>query len=267
MLVFVLEDDKRGIEISRRFLKEGFYVSDNINDIKYAKLIYLGLKGIDHQNRVTHQDRICYIEDNVFENLNDKAIVFTIVENEVLRRLSLKYDFQYISLLDDESFININSIMSAEGLISYMIEKIKKPIFQSHIMILGYGHCGKCIAERLKDFQPTITIVARNKDLKEEIEGLGYQFQLLSNVSYDADIVINTIPHPIIDKELLKKMKKDIMLFDIASFPYGIDHHEAIKLGLDSYIVPSIPSKYYCEYSSLYIVNFMKEKGDVNCLN
>ncbi|MEE0967083.1 MAG: NAD(P)-dependent oxidoreductase [Bacilli bacterium] len=263
MLVFVTEDDRRGIEVSKRLLNDGYYVSDNIKDIKYAKMIYLGLKGIDQQNRITHQNRICYIDEDVFKTFNENSYVFTIVENKILRELAFKNHFHYFSLMNDDHFLEMNTILTAEGLISFMIDKIESPLYHSRIMILGYGHCAKAVAERLSGFHAEITILARNTELKEEIEKKGYLYQAFEKADFnETDIIVNTIPYPILDKSILEKINNSIILFDIASFPYGIDHHEAIRLGFDSYIVAAIPSKYYPDYSAQCIVDFIKEKGD-----
>ena len=50
------------------------------------------------------------------------------------------------------------------------------------------------------------------------------------------------------------------MIIDIASYPYGIDHHYALNKGLNSIILPSIPNKYAYHYAGLMIFNKIKER-------
>lgn len=263
MLVFVIEDDKRAYEVSKILLNEGYYVSDYLKDMKYADMIYLGLKGIDSQNRITHQGNICIIDDELFKNLKHGCTIFTIVENKHLRYLESQNDFHYISLMNDKDFLSMNTIMSVEGTLSYLIEKTNKPLYVSHVMILGYGHCAKRLAYSLKAFNCEITIALRKYELKDEIESKGYHCQSLYDIDFkDIDIIINTIPYPVIKEEQIKNIDKETLLIDIASYPYGIDHHEAVKCGLDSYILPAIPSRYFSVYSARCIVDLMIKKGD-----
>lgn len=266
MLVFVIEDDERAKEISRIFLKKGYYVSNSLKDMKYADFIYLGLKGIDRQNRIIHDHQNIVINDEEFKHLSQQTCVFTISENIYLRNLSLNNDFRYISLMKDDDFLRINTIMTIEGLLSYIIDKIDKPIYKSSALVLGYGNCGKLTASSLKKLGCDVFVGVRNSQLKEEIENQ-FHYCSIDKLRYDVDMIINTIPVPIIKKNELKEIHKDTKIFDIASYPYGIDHHEALKQGYDSFIISSIPNVYYPIYSAKCIVDIMIKKGDCNCIN
>jgi dipicolinate synthase subunit A len=263
MLAFIIEDDKRGEEISRQLLKKGFYVSDSLKDMKYADFIYLGLKGIDRKHRIIHQGHNIVIEEDYFKHFNKNTILYTIANNQYLKELSLKYNFQYYSLMNDTDFIKMNTIMSIEGLISYLIDKISKPLYLSRILILGYGNCGQTLAKDLKAFHCDVSIALRNKQLKEEIEK-DYHYLDITQLSYDYDVIINTIPYPILNEKEINNIDKKTKLIDIASYPYGIDHHYAVTHGYDSIILSSIPSLYYSKFSGDYIVDIMLKKGEYN---
>ena len=58
-------------------------------------------------------------------------------------------------------------------------------------------------------------------------------------------------------------MKKQVMIVDIASYPYGINHHYALDRGLNSIILPSIPNKYAYKHAGNMIYN--KIKGMIEC--
>ena len=51
MLVFVNHDDMRSLELMEEMLHRGYYVSDQFKDMKYADVIYMGMRGIDRKNR------------------------------------------------------------------------------------------------------------------------------------------------------------------------------------------------------------------------
>ncbi len=266
MLVFVIENDKRDREVSQLFLKKGHYVSNDIKDIQYADYIYLGLKGIDSQNRIIHQKQNCVIEEKIFKKLSKKQYVFTIAYNHYLEELSKINHFQYFYMMNDEDFIHKNTIMTIEGLLSYMIDKSVKPLMCSSICITGFGYCGKMLAHCLKSLDSEVCVIVRNKKQREEIESLGCTYQHLSQMNLNGfDMIINTIPNPIINKEKLKEIDEETILIDIASFPYGIDHHSALQMGYESFIVSAIPAHYFSQYSGQCIVDTMIKKGDRLC--
>ena len=256
MLIFVNHDDMRSLELMEECVHRGIYVSDQLNDIKYADIIYMGAKGIDRKNRLMMNTETRVIPDHIFKNLKKDCILLTLIHNDYLEELSNEYHFHYCALLDKEEFIRKNSILTAEGLISYLIVHRRYPIYHSCITVLGYGHCAQPIIQYLKAMGAKVTVAVRNKKWKDNIESLGCCFCYLKDVVLSqVDILINTIPSIIIEKEKLDLAKKDILIVDIASYPYGIDHHYALSIGLNSQILSSIPNKYAYGYAGKMIAD------------
>ena len=57
------------------------------------------------------------------------------------------------------------------------------------------------------------------------------------------DIIINTVPHMIIDKEEMQYMKKNVLLIDLASSPGGINTEDAQKKNLKVVWALALPGK------------------------
>ncbi|MCD7809842.1 MAG: hypothetical protein LUH02_10910 [Erysipelotrichaceae bacterium] len=263
MLIYVNHDDMRSLQLMDDLTQKGYYVSDNLRDMKYADCVYLGCKGIDLKHCLhTHQDTI--VIDDVGKMIKKQAVVVTLMHNDYMVQLSKQYDFYYIALLDDDSFLKQNSILTAEGVVSYLISHRRYPLFDSQILVTGYGHCGQALIDLLRGFQCHLSVSVRNSQLKSEIESLGCQYIPIENIDLSyIDILINTIPSVIIEEDLLKTANKNIMIVDIASFPYGIDHHKALALNLNSQILPSIPCRYAYGYASKMICDILE--GVLSC--
>ncbi|MCD8028472.1 MAG: hypothetical protein LUF02_07410 [Erysipelotrichaceae bacterium] len=259
MLIYVNHDDMRSLQLMDDLMQKGYYVTDNLRDMKYADALYLGSKGIDLKHFLhTHQDTI--VIDNIGDMIKKDTYVFTLIHNDYMLLLSKQYHFHYIALLDNEDFIKHNSILTAEGVISYLISHRRFPLYRSQILVTGYGHCGKEIVELLLGLKAQVSVGVRNSKLKNDIESIGCQYMNLSDIDLSMiDILINTIPSVIIEEDLLIKAKKDIMIVDIASYPYGIDHHKALKLNLNSQILPSIPCRYAYGYASKMICDRLED--------
>ena len=61
-----------------------------------------------------------------------------------------------LDLLKDESYIIFNAKITVEGIIKYLIENTEDTIFNSKILVLGYGRIGKILCNVLKSFTENI---------------------------------------------------------------------------------------------------------------
>lgn len=94
MLIFVNHDDMRSLELMEEMIRRGYYVSDQFKDMKYADVLYLGLKGPDRKNRLLTHQEIIMIDQKMLESLKDNCLILTLVHNAYLNELSKQYHFQ-----------------------------------------------------------------------------------------------------------------------------------------------------------------------------
>ncbi|MDE6314300.1 MAG: hypothetical protein K2M46_11925 [Lachnospiraceae bacterium] len=148
----------------------------------------------------------------------------------------------------EQSSINIyNSIATAEGLIAEILTAFPCNLHDCKVLVLGYGSCGKTLAGKLKALNANVCVCARREDARMEAYSLGMKtadFTQLSEIIGNYPLILNTVPAKILDKNLLAQADPSAMLFDIASFPYGIDVEAAQALSLDTHICMSLPAKY-----------------------
>lgn len=254
MVIFVNHDDLRSLELMEELIKRGYYVSDELSDMKYSKVIYLGMKGIDRKHRLLFGKETIVLDEKTFRELPENCLIITMVYNDYLDELSKQYHFCYRVLLTDENYIYKNSLLTAEGLISYLISHRRMPLYQSRILVLGFGHCAKPIVRYLKAFQSDVDVGLRNRQLDKEVKKLGASPYPIDTIKWGRyDIIINTVPSCIIDHKAIDCMSKQVMIVDIASYPYGLDHHYALSCGLNALILPSIPNKYAYGYAGKMI--------------
>ncbi|WP_028043684.1 hypothetical protein [Candidatus Stoquefichus massiliensis] len=261
MLIFVNHDDMRSLELMEEMIRRGYYVSDQFKDMRYADVLYLGLKGPDRKNRITTHQETEIIDQNIFKSLKENCLIITLIDNGYLEELSKVFHFRYIALLNDENFVKKNSILTAEGLIAYVIGHRRMPIYQSHVDVLGFGHCAKPIIEYLVAMKAEVRVAVRNAQYQKEIEAMGAQYIAIQDLNLSqTDILINTVPSVILKEEQLKDSCQHIMIVDIASYPYGIDHHYALSKGMNCQILSSIPCKYAYGYAGMMVANVIERE-------
>lgn len=79
------------------------------------------------------------------------------------------------------------------------------------------------------------------------------------------DIIFNTIPIQIIDKNLLILMNKETLIIDLASFPGGVDYEASKKMEIKAILALGLPGKVApnssAEYIKKYIYKVLKNKN------
>lgn len=167
------------------------------------------------------------------------------IDKDIREKLSEKSIF-YVDLLDREEMAVLNAIPAAEGAVELIIKSIPKTIHNSRILILGYGRIGKVLAGILKGFGADVWIGARKYSDLSWIEVNSCKpvhTRDLERYVTDMNVIINTIPSPIITADILNKIRPDCYLIDLASKPGGIDFEHAKKLGLQVDWALSLPGK------------------------
>ena len=117
-------------------------------------------------------------------------------------------------------------------------------IHGSESMVLGLGRCGWTLARMLQGIGAHVTGVARKpSDLARAVEmGLdAVHFSDLEDKIGRAEIIFNTVPHLILDAEMLEKVARDAVIVDLASIPGGTDFEYAQMLGIKALLAPGLP--------------------------
>lgn len=150
------------------------------------------------------------------------------------------YDF-----FDDEDLTLENAHLTTEGAIEIAIRETPSAIKGSKLLVLGYGRVGRDCAETFAKLGAEVIVSARSQSAREAAEKSG-----LSACSFidetrlqSADIVINTVPQTVLDRAKLALIKKDALILDLASKPYGTDLEAAQELGIRALTAPGLPGK------------------------
>ena len=175
----------------------------------------------------------------------DTLFVAGKIEDDVRAALENK-GITYIDLLEREEMAILNAIPAAEGAVELVIKAIPRTIHNSKIFILGYGRIGRVLSRILHGFGAEVWVEARKYSDLSWIEACGYKpvhIRDFERYVTDMDVIINTVPYPLLTEEVLNKIHLDCYLLDLASKPGGIDFAYAEKLGFKVDWALSIPGK------------------------
>ena len=183
----------------------------------------------------------------IFYYLENKTIFVGNMHQELKEELHRKHN-QVIDFMKKEEFAILNAIPTAEATIEIILKNTKKILQNSNCFIMGFGRIGKVLAYRLKGLSAKVTCMITREVEKAWAIAYGYEAISIENLQKNCtklkqyDIIINTIPK-IILKEELKEIKKETLVIDLASKPYGIDRKIAEQEKLNFIEALGLPRK------------------------
>ncbi len=139
-----------------------------------------------------------------------------------------------------------NAVPSAEGAIKAAIELHPKTLWGSRCAVIGYGRIGKILADRLKAFGADVTVTARRDTdlaLASAYNLKCIKTENLAEYAFNYDIVFNTVPHKVLTRGVLQKMRDSAVIIDLASGEGGTDFTAAKELGITAEHALSLPGK------------------------
>lgn len=188
---------------------------------------------------------------------NIKVLVGGLINKHALN-LCEKFNIKVIDFFEDEQVAILNAIPTAEGAIQIAMVESPRTIFNSKCLVLGYGRCGKVLANTLKGLGADITATYRKTKDLGYIKAYGLKslyLPELNNYLKNFDFIFNTIPHMMLTKDNLQYINKDTIIIDLATAPGGVDYNYARELGLNALYCPSLPSR----VAPLTASNILKE--------
>ena len=128
-----------------------------------------------------------------------------------------------------------NAAVTAECALEILMRETPATLWRSKVLVIGFGRIGKLLAQRLHGLGAHVTVSARKDEDKAWIDALGYacaDTRALGGALGEYDIIVNTVPAPVLTETLLREVRADALLLDLASSPGGTDFAAAEKLGL-----------------------------------
>lgn len=197
--------------------------------------------------------------------LEGKILIAGSISPEIYDMANDEY-IEIIDIMKREELAVLNTISTAEGAIEIAISNTNKIVHGSEVLILGFGRIGKVLARKMAGLSAKVTCAARKDEDLAWIRAYGHKetnINALGENLSQYDIILNTVPHLVLNKERLQYVKKDALLIDLASNPGGIDKKEAKELKLKLVWALALPGKVApvttAEFIKDTIYNILKE--------
>lgn len=148
---------------------------------------------------------------------------------------------------DREDFSLYNADITAEALVSFIMDKLPVTISGIKCLILGYGRIGKTLSKKLSDLGADVTVTARKSSDRAMIDIQRLRYSKTSGLidsGHSYDVIVNTIPANILREETFQQLKKTCLVIDASAYPGNINKDYAQKYGISVEGAFSLPGKY-----------------------
>ena len=262
----VVGGDLRIVKLIEMLAKEKFliytYAIENADVLKeYEEVVELSslnelqnsteiiISGVPFSNNMQEvndpfSDKKILVQD-LFKNIQGKTLIAGSISPNV-ESLAKQYNIKVIDLLKREELAVLNTMSTAEGTIQIAMEETAKTIHGSNVLVMGFGRIGKILCKMLSGIGAKVYAEARKNEDIAWIKAYEYNAIYLNELKETLgqyDIIINTIPSLILNREYLSNVRQDALIIDIASTPGGVDRQAAKELGIRSILALSLPGK------------------------
>ncbi len=238
--VLIVGGDRRLKILKNHLEKENFYVEtlglfpDDNGEVQKCDILIFPVP--------TTKDR-----ETVFCPLTNRKIYLKDLENQISNQLILccNHKFEGKNFIDYntlDSFAILNAVPTAEGAIETIIHETDYTLWQSKVLVIGYGRVGKIMADRLKALGADVTVSARKPRDFAFLSAFGYKYintEKLGDMYLDFNIIINTVDFPVLSDKALKNCPADLLM-DLSS-KGGFDLNYAKALGFKAFKPGGIP--------------------------
>lgn len=149
-----------------------------------------------------------------------------------------------------EEFQSKNALPTAEGAVAILMRETDTTVAGMPVAVTGYGRVSCALCELLYAMRAKVTVAARKERDLADAAARGYatvpigEPEGLIALCRGQSAIFNTVPARIFSENIIREMKKDMLLIDLASAPGGVDANAAGKHGVRVIWALSIPGKY-----------------------
>ena len=283
---YIAGGDLRSVYLAKALIKEGYDVSvfalgeanlpkevkqiENLDEFEKAENIILPLPCSDGEGflKTAFSKQKIKLSELV-EHLPKNAVLMGgLLPEEIVSAAEEKgisvFDYYY-----REEFAVRNAALTAEAAAATLMEMLAESISTVPVLILGHGRIGKLLSAILKALDAKVTVAARRYSELAWIRSEGMtplEFRLIDAEIGKYKVIFNTVPAPVLTKERLVLMDKNVIIIDLASEPCGTDFKAAEELGITAKKALGLPGKFAPktagEILKETVLNILSEKED-----
>lgn len=244
MRLYITGDDERSMALKQQALNNGHEMTEKTPDAVVLPLPKAGVK--DMKRYFPQGQRI----------IGGKT-------ETVLQEMMHKEKWVFENVLEDETFLLENARLTAEGAVWKAMNTRKKALCYAECMVVGYGRIAKFLTQMLRGIGSRVTVAARSEKARKEAGENSIGISQMQEKIGEMDYVFNTVPFLVLTENVLLHAKKDVVMMELASAPYGIDMHAAERMGMKIHIEGGLPGRYCPMDAAKVWLDYIERSGKI----
>ncbi len=186
-----------------------------------------------------------------------QKIVCGMVDKKI-NRISEEKNWMLFQPLKDETYLAENAKLTAEGAVFFVMQKASIALRDARCLVIGYGRIGKELTHLLRSFGANVTVAARRPESRKEAGENSVSITKIQSVLHKMDLILNTVPCPVLSESGMFLIKNTAFLIDLASKPYGFDMDQAKRMGIHACLESGIPGRYCPESAARALFRYIE---------
>lgn len=263
--IAVVGGDPRQAEVAACFVRRGHEVRvtglpweerlqgardclEPVESLTGAQVVILPVQGVDEEGRVFTEPGVApvVLTSDMLRRTTGNAVVFTGIASRYLTKVAADVERRLIPFREADEFAIYNAVPSAEGAVQMAMEATPFTIAGSRCAVLGYGRTGVALARLLQAMQAEVYVAARQRADLAYLEVAGHRpipWAQLATFLPRMDLIFNTVPKLVLDSNMLRHVRREAVIIDLASAPGGTDFAVAAQLGITAQLAPGLPGR------------------------
>ena len=203
---------------------------------------------------------------DIAEHAAPDAVFFTGMAQEGFIKTLSAVGATVFDYFRDEALTLKNALLTAEGILGIILEKTPVTVWRMNVAVTGYGRIGGFLCRMLRSLGAQATVYVRDPVQAAKAEACGLRaarIDALPEQSRLYDVIVNTVPAPVITADAVQNTRRDCLLVEVAGAPYGIDFEACKRCGRELIKAFSLPGKTAPKTAGILIaetvVGIMKE--------
>ena len=268
-LAGLLADDGHGVHTFALEQGEGMACEKTLEGARLADCVILPLPAADGEGRLNAPlSAVSCPLGEIVDALRPGQLLCAGMVGPRLRELAEGRELVLRDYFAREELAVLNAVPTAEGAIQIAMEELPVTLHDARALVVGFGRLGRALAPRLRALGARTWVAARSYPQRAMAQGMGLEAEGLERLGEwlcSFDLVVNTVPAPVLGIEELAAMKEGALIIDLASRPGGVDMASAAALGVRVIWALSLPGKVAPVTSGRYIketvYHIMEELG------
>ncbi len=211
-----------------------------------ADAIILPLSGTDLACNIKITAKPIAVTRELLGAADPAAIVFSGIVRPCLAAECAAAGLAIVDTGEDDELAILNSIPSAEGAILMAMQATPFTIHNSNCLVIGPGRTGLTIVRMLHGLGAHVWVAARrgrDRARAFEMGAVPVDPPDLPHCLPQIDIVFNTAPAMVLDRNLIYTLRRTAVIIDLASAPGGTDFVAAAERGIRAQLAPGLPGE------------------------